>query len=97
VIHKREQYFVVLPMTASGVYDDGGCGRYALIRPDGKIDFCHGGDYIFDSIDDLKVYLLRHAAQLNRELASESDVDRKDAIQWRRQATKLENEADNYE
>lgn len=95
VIEKREHYFFVLPITAQGVYDDGECGQHALIRPDGKIDFCHCGNYIFESVDRLKVYLLRFAAQLNREMASGGDVDRKDAADWRRQAKKLEDEADN--
>jgi hypothetical protein len=93
VVRQQQHYFSVLPMTATAVYDDGGCGHHALIRPDGKIDFVFGGEYIFESIEDLKIHLLREAAELNREMASDCTDDRKQAADWRRHAKKLEDEA----
>ena len=95
VVRNNGNYFGVLPMTAHAVYDDGGCGQYALVRPDGKIEFEQIGEHVFDSIDDLKIHLLREAAQLDREMASDSDLERKEAAYLRRHARKLENEANN--
>jgi len=98
VVEKREHYFNVSPMTVFGVHDDGGLGGYALIRPDGKVDYWHCSEYIFDSIDDLKIHLLRDAAELDRETASDADKDDpKFAATCRRHARKLEKEASNYE
>lgn len=89
---QQEIYFSVLPITAFSVHDDGGAGRYALIRPNGTIDYCHGGDYVFKSINELKVYLLRDGAELAREMAQDNKIPEGPAY-WNRHARKLEKEA----
>jgi hypothetical protein len=97
VVRKQETYFSVLPVTVFGVHDAGGGRQHALIRPDGTVDYYFGGGkYVLESVEDLKVFILREQAELAREMAQgdEKNKDRKQAAYWRRHAKKLENEAD---
>jgi hypothetical protein len=92
-------FFSVLPVTIFGVHDDGGGGEYAVIRPDGTIDFQHCTNYTFETIDDLKSYLLHHHASVWRQAAQDLSKkgERKEAASWRRIAKKLEDEAENFD
>ena len=97
VVRQRQHYFSVLPVTSSDVHDEH--PLYALIRPDGKVVLEHGALYTFDSINDLKVYFLRHHAECAREMAQtdHEEGNRKEAARWNRHAKKLENEAEGLE
>jgi hypothetical protein len=92
------RYHGPYPITTSGVEEG---PRYALIRPDGKIEHRYFENVVvFDSFEAFKQYLRRDAAELYRELAADARKRKDgsdDAAHFAYWAKKLKRIADRME